>query len=73
MAFEITKTTEEQNTRAVEIGIQLAGLGRKKAAIQTERALAENGWNKRLAEIAAQERILGDELSDMGETVVSEK
>ena len=73
MTFEIKKTTEEQNTRAVEIGIQLAGLGRKKAAIQTERALAENGWNKRLAEIAAQERILGDELSDMGETVVSEK
>ena len=34
MIFEITKTTEEQNTRAVEIGIQLAGLGRKKAAIQ---------------------------------------
>jgi len=73
MALEISKATEAQKLRAAEIGIQVAGLGRKKAAIQTERATAEFGWNKRLADIAAQEHILLDELSDMGDTVISEK
>jgi hypothetical protein len=73
MTLDLGKATEVQKLRAAEIGILLAGLGRKKAAVQTERATAEIGWNARLSAIQAEEHKLGDELSDIGETVVSEK
>ena len=73
MTIEISKATEAQKSRAAEIGIALAGLGRKKAAIQTERATAEAGWNQRLSVIQAEEHKLGDELADMGDTVITEK
>jgi hypothetical protein len=73
MTIEFTKASEAQKSRAAEIGIILAGLGRKKAAIQTERATAETGWNIRLSAIQVEEHKLGDELSDMGDTVITEK
>ena len=71
--IEFSKATEIQKARAVEIGLQLAGLGRKKAAVQTARANAEVGWNAQLANFAAEEHKLADELNDLGESLVSEK
>ena len=73
MSLTFSKASEAQKARAAEIGIILAGLGRKKAVIQTERATSEAGWNTRLSAIQVEEHKLGDELSDMGETIVSEK
>jgi hypothetical protein len=73
MAIEFSKATEIQKARAVEIGLQLAGLGRKKSAIQTARANAEVGWSRDLAAIAVEEGKLAGELNDIGETLVTEK
>ena len=73
MAIEYGKASELQKARAVEIGLQLAGLGRKKSAVQTARANAEVGWNAQLANFKAEEVKLADELNDLGESLVTEK
>lgn len=73
MSFEFSKATEEQKSRATEIGLLLVGLGRRKAAIQTERATAEIGWNQRLNAIQAEEHKLSDELAGISEQLLLEK
>jgi hypothetical protein len=73
MAFEYVKASEEQKSRAAEIGLALVGLGRKKAAIQTERATAEVGWNLKLNAIQAEEHKLADELATISDLIISEK
>jgi hypothetical protein len=73
MVIEFGKATELQLARSTEIDLQLAGLDRKKSAIQTDRANHEVIWNKALADIALEVDKLKGEKNDMGETLVSEK
>lgn len=73
MAIEFTKPTEVQSARAIEIGLQLAGLGRKRSAIQTAKANQEVIWNAELSAIKVEEDKLAGELNDIGESLVTEK
>ena len=73
MTIEISKATEVQNARAVEINLQLAGLARKRDTIQAAKEADDKDFVRRIAEIHAEEHKLNDELAVMGESVITEK
>jgi hypothetical protein len=63
MAFEFRDLTDPEVKTLADVGQKIAALGVEKAKIQTERATAEIGWNKRSSAIDAEIHILSDSIA----------
>ena len=63
MTFEFRELEDKEVKILADVGQKIAALGVEKAKIQTERATAEIGWNKRSSAIDAEIHTLSDSIA----------
>ena len=73
MALTFAEATEEQKSRAAEIGLLMVGLGRKKSDILTKKANFESACNDEIAAIRVEKEKLNGELFAISATMIMEK